>query len=823
MEISIKQKEFLELMEDKGLTELLIGGSAGGASVYGQEVKTPFGYKKIEDIKIGDQISNANGGVSRVIDIPYDGEIECYGVNFADGSYTEVSRNHLWKYKVARKKRNSGKRKHLEEYTIATTEQLLEKIDKHILVPLTKPVVFTRSFKVEKLSPYLVGVLIGDGSLATSGGNITLANPDMEIINKCRQLVSGKIKGRNGLEWRLAWCKKERQILDKLGLLGKHSWEKFIPDCYKLGSIDERKEILQGLIDTDGSVDSRGHLKFDTTSEQLAKDVQFVARSLGANATLTVDENSGYRDANGEFIKCRPAYSVYIQHEHKEWFVTLPRKLERIKPYNGGFPPHKRVVGIKPIGIKHARCLTTSAPDGLYLTDDFIVTHNSKSMCMGMAIVILARKYPGIRFFVGRKTLKSLKQSTINTLLTKVHPLMGVKDDEFAIHYQDMTMDYKNSSKIIFGELETQPSDPDFSRVGSLEIDVAFIDEAGEITLEAKNAIKSRVGRGIMTSKYDIPGKLILSANPSSNFLRQEYYDNYIRLGGGSFQKWQIGEITLSEGTPNEHKIPAYRGFLRMGAYDNPFLPQSYIDNLKTLPDRQRKRLLDGNWDYLDEDDMLFKSGLLEKAMAYEIPQDNQVVKPLVAIGCDIADKGKDRSVFTLVKNGVAITQKVSSVQTNWEQTSEKPLGALLADELIEFAQRNGITSKEARNIAIETNGVGASIRDIMKMRGWYITEYVATHKSRSENYYQLMLDMDSGALKVAHDLIGLDDLKRELSAHTYEMVNQEPSVCKKDKIKQAIGRSPDLADSLCIANFARNQATNPALNPKLNRNRIIF
>lgn len=444
----------------------------------------------------------------------------------------------------------------------------------------------------------------------------------------------------------------------------------------------------------------------------------------------------------------------------------------------------------------------------------------SKTVCMCMGVVLSAREYPRARFFVGRKTLKSLKQSTINSLLTKVHPLLGVGDSDFAFHAQDMTLDYANGSKIIFGELEHQPSDPDYARLGSLEIDMAFVDEAGEITLEAKNAIKSRVGRGVMAQKYGIPGKLILSCNPSGNFLRGEYYDPYIKLGGGGFQKWQIGEVTLNEGTSEEKRIPAYRGFLRMSAYDNPFLPQSYIDNLKTLPDRERKRLLDGNWDYLDEDDMLFKSGLLDKAMAYELPNNE---KSILMIGCDIADKGKDRSVFTLIKDGVAITQKVSSVQTNWEQVNEQPLGMLLADELIEFAQRNGLTSKDARHIAIETNGVGASIRDIMKMRGWQITEYVATHKSRSENYYQLMLDMDSGSLKIYHELYGLDDLKRELSAHTFEMINQEPSVCKKEKIKQAIGRSPDLADSLMIANFARNEITNPANNPRLNSKRIIF
>ena len=230
MEISEKQKEFLELMADPQITELLLGGSAGCASVYGQEVKTPFGFKKIEDIKVGDQICNANGGVSRVIDIPYDGFIKCYGVTFSDGAYTEVSRNHLWKYKVSGNKRNGHEgRRHLSEYIIGTTEQLRERIEKeHILIPLTKPVVFTRSFPhADKMAPYLLGVLLGDGGFSQSKGSVIITNPDKEIIEKCKREVSGEIIGKgDGLTWRLANCDVEKQRLEKFGLRGKHSWEK---------------------------------------------------------------------------------------------------------------------------------------------------------------------------------------------------------------------------------------------------------------------------------------------------------------------------------------------------------------------------------------------------------------------------------------------------------------------------------------------------------------------------------------------------------------------------------------------------------------------
>lgn len=436
-----------------------------------------------------------------------------------------------------------------------------------------------------------------------------------------------------------------------------------------------------------------------------------------------------------------------------------------------------------------------------------------KTFTVCLAIVLLAKQYPGARFFVGRKTLKSLKQSTINSLLTKVHPMLGIDEEDFAFHAGDMTLDYINGSKLIFGELEKTPTDPDFARLGSLEIDLAFIEEAGEISLEAKNAIKSRVGRGIMNTNYGIPGKIILSCNPSNNFLKEEYYRPYKKLGAGGFQKWKIGTVEV-----NGERMDSFRAFLRASVYDNPFMPQSYIDNLKSLPEKQRRRLLDGDWDYADEEDSLFKSGLLEKAITYDRPEPNLANS---WIGVDVSDKGNDRTVFTLIINGVAITQKLSSVQMNWEQTSEKPISRLIADELINFAMANGFTQQYASHITVECNGVGAALRDMLKERGWYLTEYTATHKTRSEGYYDLMLAMDSGELKILDGMNGLDDLERELSAHTYTMREQAPDIIKKEKIKMVIGRSPDLADSLMIAWWGKQYQS--SRNPKRNANRIAW
>ena len=435
-----------------------------------------------------------------------------------------------------------------------------------------------------------------------------------------------------------------------------------------------------------------------------------------------------------------------------------------------------------------------------------------KSILMGMLALFRCMDYPGVREGIGRKDLSQLKKTTLTTLLGKVHSIFGVQQSDFHLG-QDGSITYKNGSQIIPIELDYYPSDPDFNRLGSLELTDMFIDEVGELREQSYNAIKSRVGRW-KNDEYGITPKLVSSCNPSQNFIRQYFYDKYERLGGGDMQRWQDG-YTIKNG----QKIPAYMAFIRASVYDNPFIERSYIENLKRLPARERKRLLDGDWNYADDESSLFKMALLEKATSFELPKSSEKFKKF--IGVDVSDKGTDATIFSLIDNGILITQKRSNVQMNWDTNSELPISRLIADELIEFAQRNGFTIQNARHIAVECNGIGVGVRDMLKERGWFITEYTATHKSRSQGYYQLMLDMDSGDIKIMHDLLGKDNLFKQLSAHTYEMNNQEPSVLKKDKLKQVLGKSPDESDSFMIANHCRNLVSNPQNDPSRNLNRI--
>ncbi len=423
---------------------------------------------------------------------------------------------------------------------------------------------------------------------------------------------------------------------------------------------------------------------------------------------------------------------------------------------------------------------------------------SGKSFLLALLAVLSCRKYPGIRNGLGRKELKRLKQTTVATLLYKVHPALGIRDDEFKVNWMDGVIEYKNTSQIIFIDMASKPSDVDFANFGSLELTNMFIDEAGELTKKAVDVISSRTNRW-KNEEYGLVGKTVASCNPSQNFLRNDFYDPYKRLGGGQMQKWNIGSVWV-----NGEQLDSFQSYIRSTVLDNSFIDRNYIENLKNLPMQERKRLLDGDWNYADDEDSLFNSLILDKATAYDLPE--QAEKFSKYIGVDVADKGKDQTIATLIDNGIIVTQKELKLSDE-DKASEKPLSLLLADELIKFAQQNGFTASLARNIAVEGNGVGVGIRDALRIRGWYINVYEANARSRSDGYYQLMLDMDAGAIKI---LNGLDDgeLRKQLAAHTYEMVDQKPKVIRKDLLKPILGRSPDNADSAMIGNWARNHQT---------------
>lgn len=433
-----------------------------------------------------------------------------------------------------------------------------------------------------------------------------------------------------------------------------------------------------------------------------------------------------------------------------------------------------------------------------------------KSWLVCLWAVIECRRYPGIAIGLGRKEISNLRKTTVQTLLTEVHPALGVEAVNF--HYSSMIdpgVYYENGSSIVFVDLAPAPTDPNFDRFGSLSLTHAVIEEAGEIVAKARSVFTSRKNRKL-NDKYGITGKTILTCNPSQNFVRDEFYEPYVKLGLGEQQTWPHGNVIV-EGK----EYVALRAFVRSLPNDNPFLSQNYIENLKVLPDAERRRLLDGDWDFDDDDSKLFKLHLFKTAP--EVPEE-----AVTYCGCD-PSRGGDKTVFTAIQGNVITDQVAVPIPATVEDK-----GSYVAERFIAFCQGHGAGYDQS---AVDVVGIGASVQDSCNRLGFKVRAFNAGstkgvrlldkrgnildrprpndegtplfNNIRSQGYYDIAQAVHTGRLLFHEDLPYYEALRGELGAHHSFTKERQTMLEPKDKIKAAIGHSPDFADSLLAAWWA--------------------
>ena len=264
----------------------------------------------------------------------------------------------------------------------------------------------------------------------------------------------------------------------------------------------------------------------------------------------------------------------------------------------------------------------------------------------------------------------------------------------------------------------------------------------------------------------------------------------------------------------NDERVDAYSAYVRSTVLDNPFIDQNYVEGLRRLPPQEKKRLLDGDWDYMDEDDSLFPMALVDKMTVFKRPEyiydddgnsvdeDGKPRKFNKFIGVDPSDAGKDDTVVTLVEDGIITEQ----IEISSPQGKDDAIGFHIAGKLIAFAEKHGFSKPLAKNITIEGNGIGASLRDALRVYGWAVNVYMATLQTRNEGYYQFMLDGDEGKIKVLNTIFEKGNLLRQLTAHRYDLDTGKPRITSKKELRQLLARSPDHADSAMIANMAANK-----------------
>jgi predicted ribonuclease YlaK len=198
--------------------------------------------------------------------------------------------------------------------------------------------------------------------------------------DRCRRGVTIDNKSYRFGVCSVRWTNSVKNSIEALGLLGKKAWDKFIPEMYKFASISDRVELLRGLMDTDGTVKERtGECNFTTTSLVLAEDFQELVRSLGGRSSIRARDRIGHTthvlDRHGidrTITSQRIAYDVSISLPFNPFFI--PRKSSR---YKYSYSQRVKIESIEKVGEKEVQCILVDSPEHLYLTDGFIVTHNT--------------------------------------------------------------------------------------------------------------------------------------------------------------------------------------------------------------------------------------------------------------------------------------------------------------------------------------------------------------------------------------------------------------------------------------------------------------
>lgn len=344
---------------------------------YSEEVLTPNGFVQMGSLKVGDMVMNPNGSPVRIGDIVEQGIQEVYEVEFQDGRVVRCGANHLW----------ATCRNGKKFYIMPTKEYAKRKLTQGskgkehypYKVPAINPLRFDE--KPIHIDPYVLGVLLGDGYIC--GSQVRFSTSDQFIVEELsRRLPDYIIKKIESDKYAYVITSKDKKHnnlnreLKKLGIKVKAN-KKFIPENYKYTSVENRFELVRGLMDTDGSI-TNGASTFVSTSEQLIDDLQFILRSLGirCHKSKEIEGKFGVEFNNGCKSNTLPHWELCITTQ--EDIFKLPRKLEKIRKdrkynYNG--------IGIKAIRrtgkFEKQRCLCIDNENHLYITKDFIPTHNS--------------------------------------------------------------------------------------------------------------------------------------------------------------------------------------------------------------------------------------------------------------------------------------------------------------------------------------------------------------------------------------------------------------------------------------------------------------
>lgn len=403
----------------------------GKALALDEELPTPNGWKRMKDLAVGDYVYGRDGKETQ---ITYKSEVfkdhDVYELEFEDGAVVKADANHIWHVMTKDSRRSyndyiKGKRKTSKYqegkgYFDITTKEMVHDFVYHrkdgkgdeykYRVPMNEPVEYPKNNLPVK--PYTLGVWLGDGYKKNT--EVVCCEEDIKEIShyieqdgymtkvydkKDRTDTIGidigvPYKG-NGNKNRL------REQLRKIGVFNN----KHIPTEYLQSSVEQRMELLKGLMDTDGTISKNGQCEFTQSDYELTSQVSELLSSLGIKNKITKD----YATFEGKkYVR----YRIFFFVSQSNNCFKLKRKSERVKKKLSDRMLNKTIVDIRKIKSIDTQCISVDNEDSLYLVGrKYTVTHNTRFVAaLSWALALLERKSGSTIYIVGA-ALRQAKQA----------------------------------------------------------------------------------------------------------------------------------------------------------------------------------------------------------------------------------------------------------------------------------------------------------------------------------------------------------------------------------------------------------------------------
>lgn len=709
-QVIIRPQAGFQEMFVRSNVDFVVGGgvlNSGKAQPLDSLVLTPFGYRKMGDLKVGDTISNPNGGPQKVIQIHERGVLDTVELYFADGRKVQCAKDHLWKARRCEKQnRKYLKTKDWEDrWFVMTTEQIMAILDsnrrKVIHIPNSEPIIFTKGCDNQGLTihPYVLGCLLGDGCLAKYLYSPMLTSFDDEIVEKIRSLGYDIRNIESNVHCYYIYDKDVPKILKQKRLWGKKSHEKFIPPVYKTASLENRIELLQGLLDTDGNASKDGDISYYSTSKRLVEDVAWIVRSLGGNVTIK-NKQGKYKNAQGEVVECKVCYVANINISEPERLFHLKRKKDIVKlapqERKGSSKHESAIVGYKILEPQVMRCITVSNPNNLYITNDFIVTHNSFGAVLSVAEPSLDGRFRACFF---RNNLDDLKAGGgILDTFTEAYGEKGCKITESGNPH----VDFPSGARVDVTHLADQDKNKILQRFKGRQYDLIYFDEGTGFTWTAFVTLASR-NRG----KASWTGKMRMTTNPKRSHWLRKFLDWYIGADGfiredrnGKIRYFYINGETVDDVVWGDTKAEVYavckakidaklkrinRGggkatyedliksftfYLGSMSENKASLERNpdYVGSVAMMGEREAQAQLEGNWNVDADEDL---SAPIPSASASHVFMNDPARNGDGWVTADLADTGTD-NFLALAWDGLHIIDKLILTKSTPRMNAEQ-------------------------------------------------------------------------------------------------------------------------------------------------------